>query len=61
MRPDGDSDVETCLNALKRERNDAIAVHCSFVLVPEKVRCSGLDLVLLGLCRPENSSELEAE
>lgn len=23
VRPDGDNDVETCLNTLKRERNDA--------------------------------------
>lgn len=61
LRPDGDSDAETCLTALKRERNDAIAMHCSSVLAPERVRYSGSDLVLLGLCSPENCSELAAE
>lgn len=61
VRPDGDSDAGTCLNTLKRARNYAIAVHCSSVLPPERVRCSGPDLVLLGLCSPENCSELAAE
>lgn len=49
VRPDGDSNVETCHNALERERNYAVAVHCSSALVPEWVRCSGPDLVLLSL------------
>lgn len=61
VKPDGDSDMETCFNALKRERNDAIAVHSSSVLLCGRVRCSGPDLVLLGLCSPENCSELGAE
>lgn len=61
VRPDGDSDAETCLDALKRERYEVIVVQCSSALVPERVKCSGPDLVLLGLCSPENCSELAAE
>lgn len=61
LGPSDDSDAETCLNALKVQRNDAITEDCSSVLAPGRVRCSGPDLVLLGLCSPENCSEMAAE
>ena len=58
--PKGGSDAETCLNAMKVQRNDAVAEDCSSVLAPGRVRCSGPDLVLLSLCSPENCSEMAA-
>lgn len=57
LGPDGDSGAETCLHALKVQRNSAIAEDQASVLAPGRM---GPDLVLLDLCSPEHCFEMAA-